>query len=63
MKLHDSKKEYPNLVGTEHEWCLYERWQIQVSDMTHKQLGDLITEIEKLELNFEGRLLNIYSES
>lgn len=63
MDYHDSAKIYPNLVGTEHEWCLYKRWQLEFKNLTHKALDYLVEELNKQNLSYQGKPLNIYSES
>ena len=63
LELNDSKEKYPNLIGTEHEWCLYVRWEIKVEGMTHVQRENLLKEIEKEKMFFTYRELNVYSES
>lgn len=63
LKFHDSTLEYPNLVGTEHEWCLYKRWEIKVENLTHKRLDVLVRELEAAKLELKGVPLLIYSES
>jgi hypothetical protein len=63
LKLRDSKNEYPNLVGTEHERFLIVRWEIRVENMTHAQRELLLTEIKKGKMFFTYRELNVYSES
>lgn len=63
LKLHNSKEEYPNLVGTEHESFLYVRWEIKVEDMTHRQRENLLNEIRQEKMYFTYRELNVYSES
>lgn len=63
MEFYDSKKKYPQLVGTEHEWCLFERWEIKVEHLTHERLHSLVEELEEANLSFNGAKFNIYSES
>ncbi len=63
MHFHDSKLEYPQLVGTEHEWCLYQRWEIKVENLTHERLHKLEEELQNANLESNGVPLVIYSES
>lgn len=58
-----SRDKYPNLVGTEHEWCLFDRWEIRVENLTHDRLYDLLQELEKSNLSIDGMPFDIYSES
>jgi hypothetical protein len=63
LKYHDSKKLYPKLVGTEHEWCLYERWELKLRHLTHKKLDQLLKKLEKSNLKLNGSEIYFYSES
>jgi hypothetical protein len=63
MYFHDSFKENPSLVGTEHEWCLYKRWQINFKHLTHKRLDKLIEELNSAKFEIEGVPFVFYSES
>ena len=60
---YDSSKVYPNLVGTEHEWCLYKRWQLEMKNITHEALDYLVENLQKQKLSYNEIPLNIYSES
>jgi hypothetical protein len=63
LSFYDSAKVYPNLVGTEHEYCLYKRWQIQFKSLTHSKLDDLVEQLNKASIHHAGVSLKIYSES
>jgi hypothetical protein len=63
IEFYDSKKEYPDLIGTENEWCLFERLEIKIENITHVQLEYLIEELNSVTLMFDNLQLNIYSES
>jgi len=63
MEFNDSKKKYPSLVGTEHEWCLFQRWEIRVENLTHKRLHGLLKELRQAKLSLGDAQFNIYSES
>jgi hypothetical protein len=60
---YDSAKVYPNLVGTEHAWCLYKRWQLEMKNITHEALDYLVENLQKQQLKYNGIPLDIYSES
>jgi predicted secreted protein len=60
---YDSKKKYPQLVGTENEWCLFERWEIKVENLTHKRLDKLIGELNNVNLSMDNLPFEFYSES
>ena len=60
---HDSFKENPSLIGTEHEWCLYKRWQINFKHLTHKRLEKLLKELNDASFEIEGIPFEFYSES
>lgn len=63
MFYYDSHKKYPNLVGTEHEWCLFKRWQINFKHLTHERLNKLVDELNDAKFEIEGVPFNFYSES
>ena len=63
LVFHDSKLKYPHMIGTEHEWCLYQRWQINFKHLTHESLFKIMEKFENTVLCFGGYKLNIYSES
>ncbi len=63
LSFYDSAKVYPNLVGTEHEYCLYKRWQIQFKNITHSTLDSLVEKLNNADLHHNGIALGIYSES
>src|SRR5690606_20306911 len=60
---YDSKLKYPELVGSEHEWCLFERWEIRVEHLTHERRYELVEELEAANLIVDNIPLYIYSES
>ncbi len=63
MNFHDSAKIYPNLVGTEHEWCLYKRWQLEFKHLSHTVHSEILEILQKKNLSYQGIPLEIYSES
>ena len=64
MTFYESRKKYPQLVGTDNEWMLFERWEIRVEGITHLQREGLVKILEKTQLEYgENFLLNVYSES
>ena len=63
MFFYISKYKYPNLVGTEMEWCLFDRWEIRVENLTHERLYQLIEEIKEANISVDGIPFDIYSES
>jgi len=60
---YDSKIKYPTLVGSEYEWCLFERWEVRFENLTHKRLFKLLDELTSANLMVDNTPLNIYSES
>ena len=63
VKFHDSRALKPELIGTEYEWCLYQRWEVRIEYMTHSQLHKLLEILEKEKLSHRDREFYIYSES
>lgn len=60
---YDSKLKYPTLIGTENEWCLFERWEIRVENLTHERRHKLVEELELAKLSLNNIPFHIYSES
>ena len=64
IELYESRKQYPNLIGTEHEKYMFDRWEIKVENMTHRQREVLVEMLnETVDLTANGIPFNIYSES
>lgn len=60
---YDSAQVYPALVGTEHEWCLYKRWQLELKNIPHSERESIVEAISGLDLRYGDRPMRIYSES
>lgn len=60
---HDSALVHPNLVGTEHAWCLYKRWQLELKHLPHREREALVDVLAKSVLLHNGLPCVIYSES
>ena len=63
LEYYDSAKVYPNLVGTEHEYCLYKRWQLHMKHISHENIDFLVTEIKGQDLSYINLPIVVYSES
>lgn len=64
LELFESKKKYPNLVGNpDTEKMFFDRWEIKVENMTHKQREVLVEMLNDAELSLNDIPFNIYSES
>ena len=63
LNYYDSAKVYPNLVGTEHECCLYKRWQLEIKNITHQMREYLVEKLENKQLKYNETPLIVYSES
>lgn len=63
VEFYDSEKEYPNLVGTEHAFCLYKRWQLEIKNLTHEDREYLVEELGKKKLSYSNIPIVVYSES
>ena len=64
LELFESKKKYPNLVGNpDAEKMFFDRWEIKVEHMTHKQREVLVEMLNDAELSLNDIPFNIYSES
>jgi hypothetical protein len=63
VEFYDSEKVYPNLVGTEHAFCLYKRWQLEIKNLTHKDREILVEELGKKKLSYSNIPIVVYSES
>jgi hypothetical protein len=63
MLFYESAKKYPNLVGTEHEYILFDRWEIRFKHLTHKRLFKLVEQLNEANFEIEGVPFEFYSES
>lgn len=63
VEFYDSAKVYPNLVGTEHAYCLYKRWQLEIKNLTHENREYLVEELGKKKLSYSDMPIVVYSES
>ncbi len=65
IELYESRKKYPNLVGNpDAEKMFFDRWEIKVENMTHRQREVLVEMLnETVDLTANGIPFNIYSES
>ena len=63
LSYYDSAKVYPSLVGTEYEYSLYKRWQLQFKHFSHKVREDLVEKLQNLHLTYLNIPVDIYSES
>lgn len=58
VELYESRKKYPNLVGSEYEHMLFDRWEIRCEGLTHVRRGQLVEELNDGTIPFI-----VYSES
>lgn len=63
MFFYESAKKYSNLVGTEHEHMLFDRWEIRFKHLTHKRLNKLVEELNEGDFKIGKVPFIIYSES
>lgn len=63
INYYDSAKVYPNLVGTEYEYSLYKRWQLEMKNLTHETRESLVEALKKEVLEHKGIKIKVYSES
>lgn len=63
LEYYDSAKIYPNLIGTEHEHCLYKRWQLEIKNLTHRNRELLIELIKNQPFMYHETPIVVYSES
>ena len=63
LNWYDSAQVYPALVGTEHEWCLYKRWQLELKNIPHCERELIVAVMADLQLRYGDRPVLIYSES
>lgn len=62
LEYYDSAKVYPNLVGTEYEYSLYKRWQLEIKNLTHEEREKIVEALQN-KLQYQNRLIKVYSES
>ncbi|MBQ68954.1 hypothetical protein CL689_02710 [Candidatus Saccharibacteria bacterium] len=59
----DSALKYPLLVGnSEAEYCLYRRWELKISCPNHEVLDEFVEQLAKVP-DFQGKKIDVYSES
>ena len=63
INYYDSAKVYPNLVGTEYEYSLYKRWQLEMKNISHETRESLVEALKKEALEHKGLKIKVYSES
>lgn len=63
LEFYDSEKVYPNLVGTEHAWCLYKRWQLQLENLSHEMREKLVDELVSWNYQHKSTPVVVHSES
>jgi hypothetical protein len=63
MELYESRKKYPNLIGTEHERMFFDRWEIKLEGLTHERLYEWMKVLENVDIKVDGIPFHIYSES
>lgn len=59
----DTSKKYPSLINTENEHFLYKRWEIKITNITHKNRELLVENFEKNPIKINDFPVIIYSES
>ena len=62
LNYYDSAKVYPNLVGTEYEYSLYKRWQLEIKNLTHEERENIVKNLRN-KLQYQGTPILVYSES
>jgi hypothetical protein len=63
LYFYDSKVKYPKLIGEEHEWMHFKRWEIKLEKFSHDLRYDLLEHLISLNLMIDDIPLHIYSES
>lgn len=63
LVFYDSAIKYPHLIGTEYEFILYKRWQLNMSNLTHELRESIVQTLEQENLHYNNIPLTIYSES
>lgn len=63
MELYESRKKYPNLIGTEYEHMFFDRWEIKLEGLTHERLHEWMKVLENVDIKVDDIPFHIYSES
>ncbi|MDV7399336.1 hypothetical protein RZS08_48440, partial [Arthrospira platensis SPKY1] len=53
LELYESRKKYPNLIGTEHECMFFDRWEIKLEGLTHKRLDEWMEVLENVDIKVD----------
>lgn len=63
MFFHDSAVKFPFLAGNrDAEFCLYRRWELKISCSNHEVLDEFVEQLAKVP-DFQGKKIDVYSES
>ncbi len=62
LDFYDSAKKYPNLIGTEYERMLFQRWQLSIKNLTHQSREHLVEQLKNKELSYHNIPIIVYSE-
>jgi len=54
LELFEGKKKYPNIVDTENEYMLFDRWEIKLEGLTHKRLDEWMDKFKNIELTVDN---------
>lgn len=63
LHFYDSAEKYPQLVGTENEFCLFKRYEIRVENLTHANKDELLNILQQSKLKIGDKPFRFYSES
>jgi hypothetical protein len=60
---YQSLDRYPELLGTEYERLIYNRWQLVFSTLSHEQRELLTDTLNEMKLRFQNKAVGFISES
>jgi hypothetical protein len=63
LEFYDSRIKYPNICEKEYPHFHFQRWEIKVENMTHKQIQYILDILDGNKLILDDIPLKIYSES
>lgn len=63
ISYYDCALKYPQLVGTEYEFNLYKRWQLEMKNLSYEALYFLVENLKDKKMQYMERAIFVYSES
>lgn len=63
IELYESRKKYPNLIGTDAEKLFFDRRELRIQNLSHDRRFEWLSKLQDCNLEYDNIPLSIYSES